>query len=89
MNKLVAYRPDGGDTDTPRDAVQGIEAGLPEGALLGASKSGPAVIGSGPLATINERLKREGIRTIDLDNAEHMERYGLEALAKDAGRFLQ
>lgn len=41
------------------------------------------------LATINERLKRDGIRTIDLDNAEHVERYGLEAVAKDAGHFLQ
>ena len=41
------------------------------------------------LATINERLKRDGIRTIDLDNAEHVERYGLEALAKEAGYFLQ
>ena len=30
------------------------------------------------MATINERLKREDIRTIDLDNAEHVERYGLE-----------
>ena len=41
------------------------------------------------LAAINERLKRDGIRTIDLDNAEHVERYGIEALAKDAGKFLQ
>ena len=39
------------------------------------------------LAAINERLKRDGIRTIDLDNAEHVERYGLEALAKDAGHL--
>jgi len=38
------------------------------------------------LAAINERLKRDGIRTIDLDNAEHVERYGLEALAKEAGQ---
>jgi hypothetical protein len=36
------------------------------------------------LATVNERLKRDGIRTIDLDNAEHVARYGLEALAKEA-----
>ncbi|MCA1606432.1 MAG: hypothetical protein LC775_13405 [Acidobacteria bacterium] len=41
------------------------------------------------LDAINERLKRDGIRTIDLDNAEHVERYGLEALAKEAGHFLQ
>ncbi len=41
------------------------------------------------LAAINERLKRDGIRTIDLDNAEHVERYGLESAAKDAGHFLQ
>ncbi|MBV9162201.1 MAG: hypothetical protein JO281_11745 [Pseudonocardiales bacterium] len=32
------------------------------------------------LPAINERLKRDGIRTIDLDNAEHVARYGLEAL---------
>jgi hypothetical protein len=30
------------------------------------------------LPAINERLKREGIRTIDPDNAEHVARYGLE-----------
>ncbi len=41
------------------------------------------------LAAINDRLKREGIRTIDVDNAEHVARYGLEALTKDAGHFLQ
>jgi hypothetical protein len=36
------------------------------------------------LAAINERLEAEGIRTIDLNNPEHVARYGLEALAKDA-----
>ena len=41
------------------------------------------------LAAVNERLKRDGIRTIDLDNAEHVTRYGLEALAKEAGYFSQ
>jgi hypothetical protein len=35
------------------------------------------------LPAINERLKRDGLRTIDLDNAEHVARYGLEALAKE------
>lgn len=35
------------------------------------------------LAAINERLKRNGARTIDLDNAEHVERYGLEALGRN------
>jgi hypothetical protein len=39
------------------------------------------------LAIVNERLKRDGIRTIALDNAEHVTRYGLEALAKEAGHF--
>jgi hypothetical protein len=29
----------------------------------------------------------DGIRTIDLDNTEHVTRYGLEALAKKAGHF--
>ncbi|MCA1600382.1 MAG: hypothetical protein LC776_01625 [Acidobacteria bacterium] len=29
------------------------------------------------LEAINERLKRDGVRTIDLDNAEHVARYGL------------
>jgi hypothetical protein len=37
------------------------------------------------LAAINERLKRDGIRTIDLDNAEHVARYGLEAQDREAG----
>jgi hypothetical protein len=41
------------------------------------------------LATVNERLKRDGIRTIDLDNPEHVARYGLETLAKEAGHFSQ
>jgi Mg-chelatase subunit ChlI len=36
------------------------------------------------LAAINERLKSDGIRTIDLDNAEHVTRYGLETLTKEA-----
>lgn len=40
------------------------------------------------LALINERLKRDGIRVIDLDNAEHVARYGLEALAAEAGDSL-
>jgi len=31
---------------------------------------------------INERLVAEGLRTISLDDAEHVERYGLEELAK-------
>jgi hypothetical protein len=35
------------------------------------------------LSAINERLKRDGVRTIDLGNAEHVARYGLEALAKE------
>jgi hypothetical protein len=39
------------------------------------------------LAAVNDRLKRDGIRTIDLDNEEHVTRYGLEALAKEAGLF--
>jgi hypothetical protein len=37
------------------------------------------------LEAINERLKRDGMRTIDLDNDEHVARYGLEDLAKEAG----
>jgi hypothetical protein len=37
----------------------------------------------GNLAVINERLKSDGIRTIDLDNVEHVTRYGLETLAKE------
>jgi hypothetical protein len=31
---------------------------------------------------INERLAAEGLRTISLDDAEHVERYGLEELAQ-------
>lgn len=41
------------------------------------------------LDEINERLRSEGHRTIELDNAEHVTRYGLEALAKEAGHFQQ
>ncbi|MGH4027111.1 MAG: hypothetical protein ACRDRV_21280 [Pseudonocardiaceae bacterium] len=40
------------------------------------------------LAAINERLKRDGVRTIDLKNAEHVERYGLEALTNNDGPSL-
>jgi hypothetical protein len=37
------------------------------------------------LPAINERLRHEGIRVIDLSDAEHVARYGLEALAQEAG----
>ncbi len=40
-------------------------------------------------ASINERLKRDGMRTIRLDDAELVGRYGLEALASEAGHFQQ
>lgn len=39
------------------------------------------------LDAINERLKADGMRTIDLNDPEHVARYGLEALVKEAGRF--
>jgi hypothetical protein len=38
---------------------------------------------------INERLERDGLRTIKLDDAEMVARYGLETLAKEAGYFQQ
>lgn len=38
------------------------------------------------LAAVNDRLRSEGVRTIDLDNAEHVIQYGLENLAKRSGR---
>jgi hypothetical protein len=41
------------------------------------------------LDAINERLKRDGMRTIDLSDAQTVERYGLEELAKEAGHFAQ
>jgi hypothetical protein len=34
---------------------------------------------------INERLAAEGLRTISLDDTEHVERYGLEALVAERG----
>ena len=34
---------------------------------------------------INDRLAAEGLRTISLDDAEHVERYGLEGLVKARG----
>jgi hypothetical protein len=40
------------------------------------------------LDKINERLERDGLRTIRLDDAEMVARYGLEALAKEAGYLL-
>jgi hypothetical protein len=40
------------------------------------------------LDKINERLEREGQRTIRLNDGEMVARYGLEALAKEAGYFL-
>jgi hypothetical protein len=39
------------------------------------------------LDKINERLERDGMRTIRLDDPEMVARYGLEALAKEAGRL--
>jgi hypothetical protein len=41
------------------------------------------------LAGINERLRADGMRTIVLDNAELVARYGLETLAEEAGHFQQ
>jgi len=35
------------------------------------------------LAEINERLAKQGIRTISLTDPEHVERYGLDQLAKE------
>ncbi len=35
------------------------------------------------LAEINERLARQGIRTINLTDPEHVERYGLDQLARE------
>jgi hypothetical protein len=37
---------------------------------------------------INDRLERDGMRTISLDDPEMVSRYGLEALAKEGGRLL-
>jgi hypothetical protein len=37
------------------------------------------------LDKVNERLERDGLRTIRLDDAEMVARYGLEDLAKQAG----
>lgn len=37
------------------------------------------------LDKINERLEQDGLRTISLDDAEMVARYGLEALAMEAG----
>lgn len=41
------------------------------------------------LDEINKRLERDGLRTIRLDDAEMVARYGLEALAQEAGYFLE
>lgn len=41
------------------------------------------------LDKINERLERDGLRTIRLDEAEMVARYGLEDLAKEARDVLQ
>lgn len=40
------------------------------------------------LDKVNERLERDGLRTIKLDDPEMVARYGLEALAKEAGHLL-
>lgn len=37
------------------------------------------------LDEINDRLAAEGLRTISLDDSEHVERYGLEELAAERG----
>lgn len=41
------------------------------------------------LSLINEGMKRDGVRVIDLNNAEHVARYGLETLANEAGYVQQ
>ena len=41
------------------------------------------------LDKINERLERDGLRTIRLNDAEMVARYGLEALTREAGHFPQ
>jgi hypothetical protein len=43
---------------------------------------------SNNLDKINNRLERDGLRTIRLDDADMVARYGLEDLAKEAG-YLQ
>ncbi|MEV7184092.1 hypothetical protein [Kitasatospora sp. NPDC093102] len=40
------------------------------------------------LEEINERLAAEGVRTIDLENGEHVTRYGLDTLARETGVML-
>ncbi|MET8539977.1 hypothetical protein ABZW03_04875 [Kitasatospora sp. NPDC004799] len=40
------------------------------------------------LEQINERLAAEGLRTIDLENVEHVTRYGLDTLARETGVML-
>ncbi|MFJ9442426.1 hypothetical protein ACIRRH_11205 [Kitasatospora sp. NPDC101235] len=40
------------------------------------------------LDEINERLAAEGVRTIDLENVEHVTRYGLDTLARETGVML-
>ena len=41
------------------------------------------------LDAINERLMRDGLRTIDLSDAQMVERYGLEELAKETDHIQQ
>jgi hypothetical protein len=41
------------------------------------------------LDKINERLERDGLRTIRLDDSEMVARYGLEDLVQEAGLFQQ
>jgi hypothetical protein len=41
------------------------------------------------LTEINERLARQGIRTINLADAEHVERYGLDQLAREHNMELE
>ena len=41
------------------------------------------------LDQINERLERDGLRTIKLDDAEMVAHYGLEDLANHAGHIQQ
>ncbi|MCA1565835.1 MAG: hypothetical protein LC803_09395 [Acidobacteria bacterium] len=57
-------------------------AGTPKRGVVSAAEKATV---AAHLDEINERLKAEGHRTIDLDNPEHVSRYGLEALAREAG----
>ncbi|MGH3823017.1 MAG: hypothetical protein ACRDRA_09325 [Pseudonocardiaceae bacterium] len=85
-----AYPPRKQVKSAPASAAERLDYTTPEHAgkpHRGKTTDAEKEIVRNNLDKINERLKRDGMRTIRLDDPEMVSRYGLEALAKEAERL--